>query len=79
MMLVKIENFVKVIERSRVKFIGSILRHNEFIAIIIEYKILDKRSRGRANKPYYIENINTVICRKQFWIGGSGLKIHKLI
>ena len=44
MMQVKVER--------RVKFIGHLIRHNEFLTDSIEGKVLDKRGRGRTTKSY---------------------------
>ena len=40
------------LERSRVKFIGHLLRDDEFVTNIIEGLVLGKRGRGRPKKPF---------------------------
>ena len=41
------------IDKRKVKFIGHLQRHNEFLTNIIEVKVLDKRGRGRTKKSYH--------------------------
>jgi len=62
---------MNTIMKRKIELIGHLLIHNEFIIIIMEGKINDKRTRGRPSKSFFEE----IFC----WIGFSSYKQIKRI
>uniref|UniRef100_A0A8D8M2F8 Uncharacterized protein n=1 Tax=Cacopsylla melanoneura TaxID=428564 RepID=A0A8D8M2F8_9HEMI len=48
-------HLMKTIETRKIKLVGHIIRHNEFINNIFEGKVPGKKSRGRPRKEYFKE------------------------
>lgn len=51
-------NLMEAMERRKIKYIGHVIRHNKFLAEILEWKILGKKGKGRPRKKY-IEEIKS--------------------
>jgi hypothetical protein len=47
---------LRVVEMRKVKFIGHLLRHNDFVTNIMEGRVLGKKNRGRPRLSY-IKNL----------------------
>ncbi|KAI5734042.1 hypothetical protein M8J77_001775 [Diaphorina citri] len=53
---------IKTIEKRKIKLIGHIIRHNNFITNIFEGKIQGKKTRGRPRKQYFKDIQESMRC-----------------
>ncbi|KAI5695438.1 hypothetical protein M8J77_005016 [Diaphorina citri] len=53
---------IKTIEKRKIKLIGHIIRHNNFITNIFEGKIQGKKTRGRPRKQYFKDMQESMRC-----------------
>lgn len=47
---------MKTLNSRKTKLFAHLIRHNELLKIILKWKVLNKRARGRPSKIYFQEN-----------------------
>lgn len=68
-------NLITSIMKRKVKLVGHLLRHNEFITNIIEGRVLGRRPRGRPWKSYFddIQQLKRAATDRHDWLHRQSL------
>ncbi|KAI5755057.1 hypothetical protein M8J77_013699 [Diaphorina citri] len=66
-------NLMKTLMKRKIKLVGHLLRHNDFITNILEGKVEGRRPRGRPRKSYFEDIMKLMDCNSYSQLKRSAL------